>query len=86
MISKEELDLELEKFTLEEVLNDLEKLDKLSKLYVIRQALAQVYQLEKQAEFFESMTNMNAKIDNDMIEEMLGDISLKDIFSKLTKS
>lgn len=85
MINKEELDIELEKFTLKEVLNDSEKLDKLSKLFVIRQALAQIYQMEKQAEFFESASKMNSKFDNDMIKEMLGDVSLKDIINKLTK-
>ena len=63
MIDLEKLNKELEKFTLESVLDDKEKLDKLFKLLSIKQALAQIDQLKAQTELFESMANMNNNID-----------------------
>lgn len=86
MIDIEKLNVELEKFTLEEVLNDSEKLDKLFKLYSIRQALAQVKQLEEQVKFFESMANVQSNIDSDMLNKFMKNNSVKDLMDKLTNS
>ena len=71
MIDLEKLNKELEKFTLESVLEDKEKLDKLFKLLSIKQALVQIEQAKAQLELFESMANMNSNIDANTLQNMM---------------
>jgi hypothetical protein len=84
MIDLEKLNKELEKFTLESVLDDKEKLDKLFKLLSIKQALAQIDQLKAQTELFESMANMNNNIDTSALGELMKNNSIQDIMDKFT--
>lgn len=84
MIDSKQLDIIIDNYSIDDILDDT-KTDRIYKLFMIRQALAQIDQLEKQAEFFESAKDMNNRFDKDMIKEILGDVSLKDILNKLTK-
>lgn len=84
MIDLEKLNKELEKFTLESVLEDKEELDKLFKLLSIKQALAQIDQLKAQTELFESMANMNNNIDTGTLGELMKNNSIQDIMDKFT--
>jgi len=84
MVDLEKLNKELEKFTLESVLDDKEKLDKLFKLLSIKQALAQIDQLKAQTELFESMANMNNNIDTSALGELMKNNSIQDIMDKFT--
>lgn len=83
MIDSKQLDTIIDNYSIDDILDDT-KTDRIYKLFMIRQALAQIDQLEKQAEFFESAKDMNNRFDKDMIKEILGDVSLKDILNKLT--
>lgn len=83
MIDSKQLDIIIDNYSIDDILDDT-KTDRIYKLFMIRQALAQIDQLEKQAEFFESAKDMNNRFDKDMIKEILGDVSLKDILNKLT--
>lgn len=85
MIDLEKLNKELEKFTLESVLDDKEKLDKLFKLLSIKQALAQIDQLKAQTELFESMANMNNNIDTGALGELMKNNSIQDLVNKFNK-
>ena len=84
MIDLVKLNVELEKFTLEDCLLDKEKLDKLFKLLSIKQALVQIKQAEAQTELFESMANMQNKIDPNMISDLMKNNSLQDLVSKFS--
>ena len=84
MIDLEKLDTELEKFTLEDCLYNKERLDKFFKLLSIKQSLVHVEQAKAQAEFFESMANMQNKIDPNMISDLMKNNSLQDLVSKFS--
>lgn len=84
MIDLEKLDTELEKVTLEDCLYNKERLDKFFKLLSIKQALVQVEQAKAQAEFFESMANMQNKIDPSIISDLMKNNSLQDLVSKIS--
>jgi len=71
MIDLEKLNKELEKFTLESVLEDKEKLDKLFKLFSIKQALAQIEQAKAQLELFETMATFNRNIDANTLQDIM---------------
>ena len=85
MIDLEKLNKELEKFTLESVLEDKEKLDKLFKLLSIKQALVQIEQAKAQLELFESMANMNSNIDTGTLGELMKNNSIQDLVNKFNK-
>lgn len=84
MIDLVKLNAELEKFTLEDCLLDKEKLDKLFKLLSIKQALVQIKQAEAQIELFESMANVQSRIDPSMISDLMKNSSLQDLVSKIS--
>ena len=84
MIDLVKLNTELEKFTLEDCLLDKEKLDKLFKLLSIKQALVQIEQTKVQNEFFESMANMQNKIDPSIVNDLMKNSSLQDLVSKIS--
>ena len=84
MIDLVELNTELEKFTLEDCLLDKEKLDKLFKLLSIKQAFVQIKQAEAQTELFESMANMQNKIDPSIVNDLMKNSSLQDLVSKIS--
>ena len=71
MIDLEKLNKELEKFTLESVLDDKEKLDKLFKLLSIKQALAQIEQAKAQLELFETVATANRNIDANTLQDIV---------------
>ena len=71
MIDLEKLNKELEKFTLESILDDKEKLDKLFKLLSIKQALAQIEQAKAQLELFETMATSNRNIDANILQDIV---------------
>lgn len=79
MIDLKKLDTELEKVTLEDCLYNKERLDKFFKLLSVKQALVQIEQAKAQAEFFESMSNMQNKIDPNVISDFLKNNSLQDL-------
>lgn len=84
MIDIEKFNVELEKFTLEEVLNDSEKLDKLFKLYSIKQALVQIKQAEEQTKFFEYMSKAQDNVDSNLLNDFLKDNSIQDLMNRLS--
>ena len=84
MIDLVKLNTELEKFTLEDCLLNKEKLDKLFKLLSIKQAFVQIKQAEAQTELFESMANMQNKIDPSIVNDLMKNSSLQDLVSKIS--
>lgn len=85
MIDIEKLNVELEKFTLEDILDNSESLDKLFKLYGIKQALVQIAQAEEQIKLFKSMSKLQSNVDVDMMNDFMKNNSIQDLMDKLTK-
>ena len=84
MIDLVKLDTELEKITLEDCLYNKERLDRFFKLLSIKQALVQIEQTKVQNEFFESMSNMQNKIDPSIVNDLMKNSSLQDLVSKIS--
>lgn len=85
MIDLEKLDIELEKFTLEDCLYNSQRLDIFFKLMSIKQALVQIKQVEAQTNMLESMTKMQQNIDPNLINEFMKNNSIQDLMKKFSQ-